>query len=295
MELRHLRYFIAVAEEENVTRASGRLHVSQPGLSRQIRDLEEELGVPLFYHRAKALNLTAAGRIFLDEARAVLLRLEEATQTVKAFADGHRREIHVGYAPSLTTKILPCALRRFHELCPDVRVQLHDLSTEKMLAGLRDDSLQAALAVQPSGPPLAGIAFEEIIRYRPCAALAPSHPLAHAKIIRLSQLAGQNLIAYSRSEYPEHHDWLERIFKNVRPCPRVVAEYDSATSLIAAVEAGGGMAIVHNGFSSIAGKRLKIRPLSTAAHSFSLGIMWNKRKLAPETRRFIEAAKAHLL
>src|SRR6187431_654670 len=112
MELRHLKYFVAVAEEENVTRAAARLHVSQPGLSRQIRDLEEELGVPLFYHRAKSLNLTPAGRIFLDEAYAVLHRLDEATQTVKTFAGGHKHEIHVGYAPSLTTKILPCALRR---------------------------------------------------------------------------------------------------------------------------------------------------------------------------------------
>lgn len=99
MGLRHLRYFVAVAEEQNVTRAAARLHVSQPPLSRQIRDLEDGLGVTLFERSARSVRLTEAGRVFLMEARAVLARAEEATQTVKAIASGKRGEIHVGYAP----------------------------------------------------------------------------------------------------------------------------------------------------------------------------------------------------
>jgi len=129
MELRHLRYFVAVAEEQNVTRAATRLHVSQPPLSRQIRDLEDELGVALFQHGAKAVRLTDAGRVFLEEARAVLRRADEAVQTVKAVASGQRGEIHVGYAPSLMVEVLPRALRSFEAANPGIRVQLHDLST----------------------------------------------------------------------------------------------------------------------------------------------------------------------
>ena len=97
MELRHLRYFVAVAEEQNVTRAAARLHVSQPPLSRQIRYLEDELGVALFEHSAKAVRLTEAGRVFLAEAGAVVQRADEAVQTVRAVASGQRGEIHVGY------------------------------------------------------------------------------------------------------------------------------------------------------------------------------------------------------
>ena len=99
MELRHLRYFVGVAEEENVSRAALKLHVSQPALSRQIRDLEEELGFLLLTRDAKSVRLTEAGRVFLHEARAVLLRAEEAVKTARAVATGGRAELHVGYAP----------------------------------------------------------------------------------------------------------------------------------------------------------------------------------------------------
>src|SRR2546428_5308290 len=100
MELRHLRYFVAVAEEQNVTRAAARLHVSQPPLSRQIRDLEDELGIALFDRSAKSVRLTEAGRAFLAEARLVLQRAEDAVEMAQDVAGGKRGEIHVGYAPS---------------------------------------------------------------------------------------------------------------------------------------------------------------------------------------------------
>src|SRR5437762_6393622 len=116
MELRHLHYFIGVGEEENVSRAALKLHVSQPALSRQIRDLEGELGFPLFERSAKSVRLTEAGRAFLGESRAVLRRAEEAVQAARAIATGGRGELHVGYAPSPTARILPPTVRAFKAL-----------------------------------------------------------------------------------------------------------------------------------------------------------------------------------
>src|SRR6202040_132089 len=104
MELRHLRYFVAVAEEQNITRAALRLHVSQPPLSRQIRNLEDELGIALFDHDANAVRLTEAGRFFLTEARIILQRADDAVKMAKAVAGGRQGEIQVGYAPSLTVE-----------------------------------------------------------------------------------------------------------------------------------------------------------------------------------------------
>src|SRR5277367_5144578 len=147
MELRHLRYFVVVAEEQNVTRAAERLHVSQPPLSRQIRDLEEELGVELFRRTAKSLALTEAGKLFLIETRAVLLRVDQAVDAVRALASHHRGTLHVGYAPSLTVRLLPRTLMIFERAHPGVRVALHDLSTEESLDRLSSGKIDVALTV----------------------------------------------------------------------------------------------------------------------------------------------------
>src|SRR5262249_30852852 len=128
MELRHLRYFIAAAEEENVSRAALKLHVSQPGISRPIRDLEEEIRFELFQRRAKSLKLTEAGKIFLKKARAFLQRADDAVKNARAVSAGSG-ELNVGYAPSLTALFLPQALRAFQSAMPKVRVKLHDCST----------------------------------------------------------------------------------------------------------------------------------------------------------------------
>ena len=123
MELRHLRYFVAVAEAENVLRAATqKLHVSQPAVSRQIRDLEDELGVQLFERTGKAVNLTDAGRVFLKEARMVLERTDEAVKNVRAFAQTGETELHVGYSPLPGAQLMPAALRAFQQAMPKVHV-----------------------------------------------------------------------------------------------------------------------------------------------------------------------------
>lgn len=292
MELRHLRYFIAVAEEENVTRAAARLHVAQPSLSRQIRDLESELAVPLFDHAARTVRLTEAGRHFLTEAREAVARVEQAIGSLRNFANGLEGECHVGYAPSLTTKLLPQALREFQTECPRIRVRLHDLSTEEMLAGLRARSLNAALLVKPSNPSLDGLVFSEIVRYRPCVAMPLSHPLSADPEVDVDALADEPFVAYSRSDYPEYHVWFEQIFKSAKS-PRILAEYDSSTSLIASIESGCGLGLVQEGFESLAGTRLAIRVIRRAeGAAFSFGIACRTDDASNITRKFVMAALA---
>jgi DNA-binding transcriptional LysR family regulator len=291
MELRHLRYFVAVAEEQNVTRAAARLHVSQPPLSRQIRDLEAELGVALFVHGAKAVRLTEAGRVFLTEARAVVQRADEAVQTVKAVASGQRGEIHVGYAPSLTVELLPRALRIFQEANPGVRVRLHDLSTQEMLRGLRDGKLHAALLIEVSAKVMSGLVFEELHRYAVCVAVNLTHPLARARKVGLEQVARERLIAYTLADYPEYHTWLADLFAPLQGPPLIAEEHDSSTSLIASVEAGRGVALVQQGFECLAGPRLRIRPLTPAPPPFVVGVAYRKETNSPAAEEFIAAAK----
>jgi len=291
MELRHLRYFVAVAEEQNVTRAAARLHVSQPPLSRQIRDLEHELAVALFEHGAKAVRVTEAGKVFLNEARAVLQRADEAVQMVKAVANGQRGEINVGYAPSLTVEILPRALRFFQEANPGVRVQLHDLSTQEMLRGLRDRNLNVALMIQTSAKVLAGLTFEALRRYALCVAAHPAHSLARARTVSLEQVANERLIGYTLADYPEYHLLLATLFAPLKRLPQIAEEHDSSTSLIAAVEAGRGVALVLQGFDCFSGPRLKVRPISPAPPPAVIGTAYHKNTISAATENFIVAAR----
>ena len=292
MELRHLRYFVAVAEEQNVTRAAARLHVSQPPLSRQIRDLEDELAIALFEHGAKSVRLTEAGRVFLTEARAVLQRVDQALQTIKAVASGQRGEIHVGYAPSLTVEVLPHALRRFQDANPNIRVQLHDLSTQEMLSGLREGKLQVGLMIRLSPKVMNGLVFQELRRYAVCVAVNPAHPLARARKVGLEQVARERLITYTLADYPEYHAWLADLFSGLKQTPQIAEEHDSATSLIASVEAGRGVALVQQGFDCLTGPRLKVRPLTPAPQPLIVGVAYRKETSSPITKNFIAAAGA---
>ena len=292
VELRHLRYFVAVAETENVSLAALRLHISQPALSRQVRDLEDEIGVTLFDHGAKTVRLTEAGRVFHHEAQAALLRVDDAVQTAKAFGDGKRGEIQVGYAPSLTLDILPGALRLFQESNPGVRVQLHDLSTGEMTRGLREGELHVALVIHTSSKELEGIVFEDLREYPVCVAVNPKNPLARLQKIGLGRLLDERLLGYTTADYPEYHAKIAALFAGCNRPPKIAEEYDSAASLIASIEAGRGVAIVHRGFERLTGPRLKVRALiNPAPPPWLVGLAHRNESLSPAVAAFLAAVK----
>jgi DNA-binding transcriptional LysR family regulator len=292
MELRHLRYFVAVAEEENVSRAALKLHVSQPGLSRQIRDLEDEIGFQLFERGAKSLKLTAAGKTFLTEARAVLQRAEDAVKKARAAIGGTRGEIHVGYAPTLTVQILPLALRAFQEQFPGVRVALHDLSSEEMLAQLGRKKLNLALTARPPEKVLRNFSFVELARYAICVAMSPQHPLAKSRALTLPQVAREPLIGLTRKNYPDAYSELGKQFAAAGSKPRFIEEHEDGSSIIAAVEAGRGIALVPSSLACVVGARLKLISLKPALPPIPVGALWRKEFETELVKKFIAAARA---
>jgi DNA-binding transcriptional LysR family regulator len=292
MELRHLRYFIAVAEAENVSRAALKLHVSQPGLSRQVRDLEEELGFALFERSAKSVKLTEAGHTFLKEAQAVLARLDQGVLAARDVAAGGRGELHVGYAPSPTARILPQTLRAFQAELPNVRVRLHDLSTEEMLAGLREGKLQMALMVKPAAAILRGLRFTDLTTDQLCFAVAPKHPLGKKLVITVAEIVREPLVVYSRSDYPDYHASLDELFAHSKIRPRIVEEHDGVTSIIAAVESGAGAALLSESVACMAGPRLKLIPISPALAPAVIGAATSKAGISPAAEQFLKCAKA---
>ena len=293
MELRHLRYFVAVAEAENVLRAATqKLHVSQPAVSRQIRDLEDELGVQLFERTGKAVSLTDAGRVFLREARAVLERTDEAVKNVRAFAQTGETELHVGYSPLPGAQILPVVLRAFQQAMPDVHVRLHDWSNEQIAVGLRDGRLKVALVARAlKRGPFGDFRFEELLREHIRLAVPPNHPFAQRRSVSLADAAQQSFVGLTREDYPDYHGYLATLFASVKNKPQVIEEHDGMTSVVSAVEAGTGVAVALEAFGYTFGNRVKLVRLTPEPKPISFGIAARKGRLSPATEKFWQCAK----
>jgi LysR family transcriptional regulator, benzoate and cis,cis-muconate-responsive activator of ben and cat genes len=291
VELRHLRYFVAVAEAENFSRASLKLHISQPPLSRQIRDLEDELGFLLLKRTAKSVSLTEAGRTFLNEARAVLQRADEGVKKARAVATAAETDLHVGYSPTPFAEILPKTLRGFQRAMPKVHVRLHDWSNKTILDGVRDGRLQLGLITRsPKTSALHDVRFEELLRQRVCVAVAPQHPFARRRAIPLTEVAAEPLVGLTREDYPNYYDLLSIILSKVKHKPRVIEEHDSMSGVMSAVEAGTGVAVtVDFGYSF--GNRVKFLHLTPEPKPFSVGIVALKGRLSAAAEKFWECAE----
>ena len=290
MELRHLRYFVAVADEQNISRAALKLHVSQPGISRQIRDLEDEIGFPLFVRRARSVRLSAAGEIFLVEARDVLQRASDAVLKARAGL-ASQVEMKVGYAPSGTVKILPSALRSFGRSFPGVRVTLHDLSVEEMLPLLRQKKLDIALTLPPHRLPRE-LEMKELERYEMRVAVGPMHSLAKSKFVSLDQIAPEPIAAYTRKDHPHYYKQLEKLFATIGRKPHIGSEHDGVTSVIATVAVGQGFALVPSCVSGMVGSRLKLLKLRPALPPMSIVALWRRDAETESLAAFIAAAVA---
>src|ERR1700730_13017480 len=243
MELRHLRYFLAVGEALSFTKAAARLRVAQPALSRQVQNLEDEIGVDLLRRSPRGVTLTAEGKLFLEEVRELLKRTGESVEKVRALAGGEYGELQVGYLPTHTVEILPPGLAAFRKSVPHAKVSLYDLSCDELITGLRNATLQLAITLQPTGEQAAGIEFELLRNYPLCVAVAPAHPFARLKSIPLEKVAAEPLIGLHRKDFPEYYRNLNRIFAPFGAKPRIAVECDSGNSLLIEVEAGRGIAL----------------------------------------------------
>lgn len=289
MELRHLRYFLAVAEALSFNKAAAKLRIAQPALSRQVQDLEDEIGVDLFKRSPQGVVLTAEGKLFIEEARDVLKRVDESVEKVRALARGQYGELHIGYAPSPTVEILPPALAAFQKAFPHVNVLLHDASRRESVEGLQSGAFQ--LAVMPEAIDLRseGIEFEPLRSYPLYVAFPPTHRFTKLKSIPLEKVVAEPLVGLSRSDYPDYVQFIDRIFGPLGTKPRIAVECDSASSLITAVESGRGVALAIPALKIASGKRLMFRPLAGTDELIPVGIAYAKNgDITPAGEKFCE-------
>jgi DNA-binding transcriptional LysR family regulator len=293
VELRHLRYFVAVAEMQNVSRAAmQRLHVSQPSLSRQIRDLEDEMGVQLLERTAKSVRLTEAGRAFLDEARAILKQTNDAVGKVRAIAGKSETELHIGDWPLATGPIMPALLRAYHQAMPKVQVRLHDWPVEKNISGVRDGRLQLAIIIPPmKSSALEELRFEEILGLPVRLAVSRDHPFARKQSVSIADAAREPFVALVREDYPRFYEYLGALFARAPQKPHVVEEHDGWNGVFSAVAAGVGVTIGSNAFTYGFGDGVKFVCLTPEPKRVPLGIISRKGKVGSAAETFCLCAK----
>ena len=289
MELRHLRYFLVVGETLSFTKAASQLRVAQPALSRQVQDLEDEIGVDLLKRSSRGVTLTAEGRLFLEEVRDILKHTDESVEKVRALRRGQYGELHVAYSPAPTVELLPPALAAFQKAFPRVSVVLHDLSRREVIEGLLSGTLQLAVTPRAAGSQPEGIEFEVLRTYPFCVALPATHRLARLKSVPLAKVAAEPLVALRRKDNPNYHHVLDGLFGPLGVKPRIVAECDTFSSLITAIESGRGIALSTSVFKQATGKRLVYRPLTGTNEVLSVGIARARNgDITPAGEKFCE-------
>jgi len=261
MELRQLRYFVAVAETGNISRAAQRIFLTQPALSRQIKALEDEIGQCLLERRAHSVHLTPAGEVMLREAREILQHADQVIERVRATSSGGR--LRIGYAPSLASGLLSPAVANFTQVHPGTRVEMFDLSTEEMLTGLEAGKLDVVVTVGPDNE-TRGLKWAHLVRTPWRLAVASNHPLARSPRVKPAEVAREPLLVFRQHDYPEYWAAVTGWLNDNGVRARIAGEYDGGDSLLAAVESGLGVAIVTARTAHLFPTRVRLKILAAA-------------------------------
>jgi DNA-binding transcriptional LysR family regulator len=262
MELRHLRYFVGVAEALSFTKAAQKLHTAQPSLTRQIKDLEEELGVRLLNRTKQLVTLTDEGRSFLTDAKRVLALATETVESVRRFQSGEVRALNVGYVSNLFYDLLPRTLTSFHKSFPAVSVNLFDLSCGDQFRALEDGKLDLGFVGLHEPIALRGLEFRTIASYTTVAALPKDNPLADKRTVELKALAPMFFIGMSEASYPGYREWLTKTCRRAAFTPKVLQDVDLERTMIHAVAAGLGVALVPEQLKKLDHENVVFRPLN---------------------------------
>jgi DNA-binding transcriptional LysR family regulator len=289
MELRHLRYFLAVAEEGHITRAAERLGIQQPPLSQQIQALERELETQLFRRKPRGVELTPAGLALLDEARAILARTDEAVASVKRTARGEAGRIGIGFTSSASFHpFLPRAIRAFRETHPLIALALEESGTTELVDALRARSLDVAFVRSPVGE--SDDLFVRPLLEEPMVAALPSgHPLSAGRdALPLAALAGETFILYRRPVGPGLHDAIIAACDRAGFSPTIGQEAPRMLSTLSLVAAGLGVTVVPASMSRLEAEGVAYRSLDASAPlTAPLNLAYRRDEISAAVRRFV--------
>jgi DNA-binding transcriptional LysR family regulator len=290
MELRHLRYFVVVAEELHFRRAAERLHMSQPPLSQQIRALEEEIGVQLFTRNQRRVELTAAGAAFLVRAREILDSVEDAARQARRVQRGEVGRLAVGFVGSAMYTFVPELLQSFREQAPDITLRLQELGTTEQLRQLDDGRLDVGFIRAPRTHP--DLRIETLLWEPVVAALPDLHPLAGELSLSLEDLHGVPLVLLSRAGAPGLRAALDGAIDQLGGEDNIVQEAAEMQTVIGLVAAGVGISIVPESVRALMRRGVSYRPLDGEALGVPLQMAWRAGDESPVLAAFLAMARA---
>jgi LysR family hca operon transcriptional activator len=283
-----LRYFVAVAEEGSLTNAAERrLHTAQPSLSRQIRDLEMEVGVKLLDRGARGIELTAAGRIFLDHARLALLQVEAAGEAARRAAHPQKAAFAIGFLTGHEMVWLPDALRILNEEAPDVEVTLASQPSPELAGGLMRGKLDVALLRREAQAP--GVTFKPMIKEPLVAMVAAGHRLASKKEISPQEIAAETYITPTRFA-PVLKSAIENYMAKFGITLKPEYEADNLTSTMSLVASTGGVTVLPIYARHVLSPAVVLRPLKGEAPMIDLVMGYSRSNTSPLLKRFLARA-----
>ena len=291
MELRHLRYFVAVGEEEHFGRAAGRLRVAQPALTRQIQQLEEEIGYALFERLKRGVRLTEAGRSFLEEARRLLSDLERGVERTRLVAQGKAGRLRIGFADSATySGELPSILRDFRDRWPDVRLDLYPSSSVATGAQLREQQLDMGFVyVLPTDLPQ--LKAHRISSERIVLALPQSHPLVKRRRVKLGDLKGEPFVWFPRAVAPLYYDRVLSACHASGLTLNIVQEGNNDTTMLSLVAGGIGLSFTIKSAERRKPDSVVLKEVDDLRLTVELSAIWREDNKVPALRKIIEIVR----
>lgn len=290
MEIRQLRYFLAVAEELSFSRAATRLHVSQPPLSMHVKALEEELEVRLLDRTNRGVSLTPAGQVLLDEARAILRRLDQAKTKVQHAGQGEVGTLSVGFVSIAGYGILPPALKRFRERFPKMDVQLHELTTDAQIRELKAGRLDLGIGLAPVEE--AGLAFETVLQDNLLLAAPVRHPsVPRSGPVRLKSLSNEHFIIPPRDVAPGLYDLIISLCRGSGFVPKITQHARQMQTVIGLVASGMGLALVPASVQNLKRSGVQYRALKGTSGHVELGLLRPRDDEALAANSFIAVLK----
>lgn len=288
MELRHLRYYTAVAEELHFGRAAKRLGIAQPALSQQIRQLERELGVALLLRANRRVSLTGAGAVFLERAKATLEQANEAIRLARQAGQGETGQISVGVVTSALYGIFPDVVRVFRQRYPEVHLTLHELSAMEQKQAFRTGRIQVSFL----RPPLDDAELSlRVIHEEPWLVALPSaHRMTASARVPLRSLEGQPFILFPRELAAGLYDQIIAMCQRAGFSPKIVQEAQMQT-IVSLVAAGIGIALVPASLENLRRQGVSYRPLKGATPKVQLAVVWRKDDTSPVLRSFLSVVR----